>query len=747
MADAAVRDRSRVARGARGAVVAPHHLATSAGLAVLAAGGHAVDAAIATNAVLGVVMPSGCGIGGDAFWLVWDEAAGEQVALNGSGRAPAAADAAGAARLGPRPDPAARAAGDHRPGRGPVLGRRPRALGPPVPRRRPRRRPSSTRRPGSRRGTGSSRRSTGPSPRSAAALGRRASGASGGPTAARGERASGSGSPALARTLRTLADDGFDAYYDGDLGERIVRGLAAAGSPSTATTCASTAPSGRRRSRPTYRGVRVTTHPPNSSGLVALQILNDPRAVRAAAAGARSAPRLVGRRAGSTSSSRRPSSPSPTATRTSPTRPSATSPWTGCSATTTPRRSPRASIRRAADRAAAAPGPLVGGTIYLARRRRRRQRGEPHPVERRGLRVRRPRPRDRHPLPEPRRVVLARPGQRERPRARQADARTRSSRGCCSATGSGARGWSPGRWAATSSPRSTPSSCRRSSTAARTSRRRSGRRGSSSSRPAPSRRRRPCSPTASSRRASPRASRALATTSARRPFDGEPRASARDRAGRRRPGGGRHPRGRHRPAERRAAGGPIAVGGPEVVGASRTGRPRGRRMVSSGSRWQAALTPICRRHRRTREGRVTSNVGQNYPYTSETESDRAPHVASLVADARRAGRQARGRDHAARHERALVGLEVPDHGLPGLLHAAGLRPREARRVRRLRRDLREDLPALTPARRAQRRPPGRPPAAAARRRPGSRLSRRRVRARATASRRGAPATPWSRRWR
>src|SRR5262245_42786343 len=81
-------------RGARGAVVAPHHLATAAGLAILGAGGHAVDAAIATNAVLGVVLPSGCGIGGDAFWLIWDEATGRQTALNGSGRAPASADAA-----------------------------------------------------------------------------------------------------------------------------------------------------------------------------------------------------------------------------------------------------------------------------------------------------------------------------------------------------------------------------------------------------------------------------------------------------------------------------------------------------------------------------------------------------------------------------------------------------------------------------------------------------------------------------
>src|SRR4051812_27432318 len=81
-----------LARGALGGVVAPHHLATSAGLSILERGGSAVDAAIATNAVLAVVQGSSCGIGGDAFWLIWDARAQRQEALNGSGRAPAAAD-------------------------------------------------------------------------------------------------------------------------------------------------------------------------------------------------------------------------------------------------------------------------------------------------------------------------------------------------------------------------------------------------------------------------------------------------------------------------------------------------------------------------------------------------------------------------------------------------------------------------------------------------------------------------------
>src|SRR5262245_31972944 len=89
-----------IARGRRGAVVAPHHLATAAGLEMLRAGGHAVDAAIAANAALGVVMPNACGLGGDAFWLIWDASERRQLALNGSGRSPAGTDAAGLRREG-----------------------------------------------------------------------------------------------------------------------------------------------------------------------------------------------------------------------------------------------------------------------------------------------------------------------------------------------------------------------------------------------------------------------------------------------------------------------------------------------------------------------------------------------------------------------------------------------------------------------------------------------------------------------
>lgn len=70
-----------------GMVTSPHSLASAAGVDVLRAGGSAIDAAIATGAVLAVVYPHMTGLGGDAFWLIHDGASGEIKFLNGGGKA------------------------------------------------------------------------------------------------------------------------------------------------------------------------------------------------------------------------------------------------------------------------------------------------------------------------------------------------------------------------------------------------------------------------------------------------------------------------------------------------------------------------------------------------------------------------------------------------------------------------------------------------------------------------------------
>ncbi|EDM81954.1 gamma-glutamyltransferase [Plesiocystis pacifica SIR-1] len=71
-----------------GMAATAHPLATKAAVDILEAGGSAVDAAIAANAVLGVVEPTGNGIGGDLFAIVWDPKTKAVVGYNGSGRSP-----------------------------------------------------------------------------------------------------------------------------------------------------------------------------------------------------------------------------------------------------------------------------------------------------------------------------------------------------------------------------------------------------------------------------------------------------------------------------------------------------------------------------------------------------------------------------------------------------------------------------------------------------------------------------------
>ncbi len=86
---------ARSPHGSRSEVIAPHGmvaasqpLAAQVGLDILKAGGNAIDAAVAVNAVLGLVEPHMNGVGGDLFALVWDAETEQLYGLNATGRAP-----------------------------------------------------------------------------------------------------------------------------------------------------------------------------------------------------------------------------------------------------------------------------------------------------------------------------------------------------------------------------------------------------------------------------------------------------------------------------------------------------------------------------------------------------------------------------------------------------------------------------------------------------------------------------------
>ncbi len=72
----------------QGMAATSHPLATQVAVDILKSGGSAVDAAIAANAALGLMEPTGCGIGGDLYAIVWDADKRELTGLNASGRSP-----------------------------------------------------------------------------------------------------------------------------------------------------------------------------------------------------------------------------------------------------------------------------------------------------------------------------------------------------------------------------------------------------------------------------------------------------------------------------------------------------------------------------------------------------------------------------------------------------------------------------------------------------------------------------------
>ena len=262
------------ARAARGMVVAPHPLATTAGVDALRAGGSAVDAAVAANAMLAVVYCNACGLGGDAFALVWDPSERHLHGFNGSGRSPA----------GLTIDVVRGAGHDEMPSRGPLPVTVPGAV-------------DAWAQLIDRFG----RRSLAEAVLPAAAVAESgyvlteinarsiAGFADGFDEAARavflpGGRAPRAGEtlrqPLLAGSLRAIARDGRDAYYGGPLGEEIARAIRDAGGVMEARDIASHRGDWVEPISTAYAAVEVATIPPNSQGITALIALNVLTALR-----------------------------------------------------------------------------------------------------------------------------------------------------------------------------------------------------------------------------------------------------------------------------------------------------------------------------------------------------------------------------------------------------------------------------------------------------------------------------------
>ena len=249
----------------RGAVACPHHAASRVGADVLRAGGNAVDAAVAMNAMLGVVYPHMCGIGGDLFLLHHEARMGEVTCLNASGPAPALATREAFAERGLGAVPA----------RGPLsvtvpgtvagweaalarFGSRPASelLAPAIAAAEAGVEPTA-RLAGSIAGA---REVLAPDP----VLRRRFLGAAGGRLR----------QPELALSLRRVAAGGADAFYRGPIAADVDSAMRAAGGLLRRDDLAAYEPEWVTPIRVRHRELEVVTTPPNSQGITALMMLN-----------------------------------------------------------------------------------------------------------------------------------------------------------------------------------------------------------------------------------------------------------------------------------------------------------------------------------------------------------------------------------------------------------------------------------------------------------------------------------------
>ena len=257
--------------GRGGIVSTSQPLATAAGLEILAKGGNAADAAVATGAALNVTEPTSTGIGGDMFALFYSADTKRVTALNGSGRAPAALtldrlksegfstelppyhahtvtvpgacagwfdliEKHGSLKMEQILMPAIRLASEGFP------------VAPLT---------SYFWQRGAQRQLASA-----PNGQELTIKGH-------GPNAGEIFR-----NPGLARTFETIAREGKSAFYEGEIAEAIVSVMKQAGGTMSADDLASHASTWEEPISVTYRGLRVYECPPNGQGITALIALN-----------------------------------------------------------------------------------------------------------------------------------------------------------------------------------------------------------------------------------------------------------------------------------------------------------------------------------------------------------------------------------------------------------------------------------------------------------------------------------------